>query len=143
MKSWKSLIESGSDGSRLLKKMVNVGFYCTGLVEEHPNFCSLSCDGIEVHVEEKEDAGSSNIPNITTEPGQFIPKVSNRNQLHIGFHTPPFNSIDHIHLHIIDKSRQKPGFINWIKYHPLAFWFKSVDSVIREGNKTNWSKKIK
>ena len=134
-KSWKELIVHGEEGKRLLEKMVRVGNYCTGLEKEHPA-CSDSTEGIAV---DGVESSLVMIPDITTEAGTLIPKVSQASDLLFGFHTPPHNSIDHIHLHVIDHTRKKPGFKNWIKYHPYAWWFKSMDAVLKDGDKNGWS----
>lgn len=45
------------------------------------------------------------------------------------FHRPPYNSIDHLHLHAIGNlhTRDWRGFI---KYSPLFTWVKTADAVI-------------
>jgi hypothetical protein len=46
----------------------------------------------------------------------------------LGFHTPPFHSIDHLHLHCIELPFTQP-FAAW-RYSPRSLWFLSVDSVL-------------
>jgi diadenosine tetraphosphate (Ap4A) HIT family hydrolase len=46
------------------------------------------------------------------------------------FHAPPWNSIDHLHLHAI----AKPGtmdFLGMLKYSPESYWCKSAEAVIQ------------
>ena len=47
------------------------------------------------------------------------------------FHVPPFNSIDHLHLHCIGKP-QHMSFTSWIKYFPDGYWCKTADTLIKE-----------
>jgi diadenosine tetraphosphate (Ap4A) HIT family hydrolase len=47
------------------------------------------------------------------------------------FHIPPWNSIDHLHLHAI----AQPGTKNWLgmlKYYEGSYWCKSAESLIWE-----------
>ena len=46
----------------------------------------------------------------------------------LGFHTPPFHSIDHLHLHCIELPFTQP-FAAW-RYSTRSLWFLSVDSVL-------------
>ena len=45
------------------------------------------------------------------------------------FHGPPWNSIDHLHLHAISHP-EKMNFINMLKYSPSSFWCKTADAEI-------------
>jgi diadenosine tetraphosphate (Ap4A) HIT family hydrolase len=47
------------------------------------------------------------------------------------FHVPPFNSIDHLHLHAIGR-RETMGFIGGLKYWEGAYWCKSAEAAIPE-----------
>lgn len=46
------------------------------------------------------------------------------------FHIPPFNSIDHLHLHAIAHVHEM-NFLGWLKYYPGSFWCRSAEDVIR------------
>lgn len=47
----------------------------------------------------------------------------------IGFHWPPFNSIQHLHLHVMCPVREMSFFASAI-YKPGTFWFVTSDWVI-------------
>lgn len=42
-----------------------------------------------------------------------------------GFHWPPFNSIDHLHLHVIAPVKEM-SFIGRLIFKPTDIWFVSV-----------------
>ncbi|KAH7646429.1 histidine triad nucleotide-binding protein 3-like protein [Dermatophagoides farinae] len=53
-----------------------------------------------------------------------------RNNLRLGFHWAPFNSIDHIHLHLLYPYEQ----MNWLQnliFRPNSYWFIEVDEGIK------------
>lgn len=47
------------------------------------------------------------------------------NDIRLGFHLPPFNSISHLHLHIISPVSQM-SFLNRGIFKPNTLWFASV-----------------
>lgn len=47
------------------------------------------------------------------------------------FHVPPYNSIDHLHLHAIGRPKTM-DFVTWIKYLPDTVWCKNVATLISE-----------
>jgi Scavenger mRNA decapping enzyme C-term binding len=51
------------------------------------------------------------------------------NEISLGFHMPPFNSVKHIHLHGIAPKREMRFFARWI-FKENTLWFKSIDDVI-------------
>lgn len=46
------------------------------------------------------------------------------------FHVPPFNSIDHLHLHAIGRIYEMSWF-NMQKYYLGSFWCKSAEDLIK------------
>ncbi|XP_017774970.1 PREDICTED: histidine triad nucleotide-binding protein 3-like [Nicrophorus vespilloides] len=48
--------------------------------------------------------------------------------LQMGFHWPPFNSISHLHLHLISPASQM-GFLSRQIFRPNTWWFASADYV--------------
>lgn len=48
------------------------------------------------------------------------------NDVRIGFHWPPFNSIEHLHLHVLSPASQMRFFTNSI-YRPNSWWFATVE----------------
>ncbi|GMH52342.1 hypothetical protein TrRE_jg6401 [Triparma retinervis] len=50
-----------------------------------------------------------------------------------GFHTPPHNSIDHLHLHIIDGSKYIPGWKNYVKFPTRISvpWYMPLEGVFK------------
>ena len=51
-------------------------------------------------------------------------------QISLGFHLPPFNSIKHLHLHGISP-KSDVGFIGRMIFRENSWWYQTVDSVIR------------
>lgn len=51
------------------------------------------------------------------------------NDISLGFHLPPFNSVKHLHLHgISPKSEMR--FLQRLIFRENSFWYKTVDNVI-------------
>lgn len=46
------------------------------------------------------------------------------------FHTPPFNSIDHVHMHAFRKNEGSFGCFGSIKYKTETWWCRSFDQVV-------------
>jgi|UniRef100_K3XBI6 hypothetical protein len=46
------------------------------------------------------------------------------------FHTPPFNSIDHVHMHAFRKNEGSFGCFGSIKYRTETWWCRSFDQVV-------------
>ncbi|TGZ50197.1 histidine triad nucleotide-binding protein 3-like [Temnothorax curvispinosus] len=45
-----------------------------------------------------------------------------------GFHWPPFNTVDHLHLHVISPI-EKMNAVRKMMFNPNMFWFVSTDYV--------------
>lgn len=54
-----------------------------------------------------------------------------KNDVQLSFHVPPFNSIDHLHLHAIGRPRTM-SFMSWITYFQDGLWCKSAEKLIQE-----------
>ncbi|XP_015519671.1 adenosine 5'-monophosphoramidase HINT3 [Neodiprion lecontei] len=50
------------------------------------------------------------------------------NDARIGFHWPPFNSVNHLHLHVISPVGNM-GFLGRMMFLPNSLWFASIDYV--------------
>lgn len=46
------------------------------------------------------------------------------------FHTPPFNSIDHVHMHAFWTNEQSFGCLGSIKYRTQTWWCRSFDQIM-------------
>lgn len=51
------------------------------------------------------------------------------NEISLGFHLPPFNSVKHLHLHGISPKSEMTFLSRWM-FRENSFWYKSVDNVI-------------
>ncbi|CRL04853.1 CLUMA_CG017906, isoform A [Clunio marinus] len=51
------------------------------------------------------------------------------NEISLGFHVPPFNSIKHLHLHGISPKSEMKLIGRWI-FKEDSYWYKSVDTII-------------
>lgn len=47
------------------------------------------------------------------------------NDMRLGFHWPPVNSVSHLHLHVISPVSEM-GFLAKVVYKPDTFWFVTV-----------------
>lgn len=51
--------------------------------------------------------------------------------LKFAFHVPPFNSIDHVHMHAFrDEPRERVGVFGRVKYRTESWWCRSYDAVL-------------
>ncbi|XP_015919648.2 adenosine 5'-monophosphoramidase HINT3 [Parasteatoda tepidariorum] len=46
-----------------------------------------------------------------------------------GFHLPPFNSIAHLHLHVIS-SVDEMGFLSRLIFRPDSYWFMTANTLL-------------
>jgi diadenosine tetraphosphate (Ap4A) HIT family hydrolase len=56
----------------------------------------------------------------------------NQKDIHASFHLPPFNSIDHVHMHAFWKSKNSIGCLGRIKYRTETWWCRSYDRVVAD-----------
>lgn len=59
----------------------------------------------------------------------LINKGGDVNDSRIGFHWPPFNSISHLHLHVISPASEIK-FVHRMVFKPDSFWFYTGDYVL-------------
>lgn len=50
-----------------------------------------------------------------------------------GFHWPPFNTVDHLHLHVISPI-ENMNFMRKMMFHPNSYYFVSVSRILSEKN---------
>ncbi|KPM00431.1 histidine triad nucleotide-binding protein 3-like protein [Sarcoptes scabiei] len=48
----------------------------------------------------------------------------------LGFHWAPFNSIEHLHLHVIYPFREMSLLRRWI-FRPNSYWFAEIDAAVQ------------
>ena len=58
------------------------------------------------------------------------PKAFRNGDYVLCFHVPPFNSVDHIHLHILAPASQMGPFYRYIKYNTRTRWCTDIDTVV-------------
>jgi sulfate adenylyltransferase (ADP) / adenylylsulfatase len=59
-----------------------------------------------------------------------LPEVAITKDYILVYHVPPFNSVDHLHLHILAPSSEMSPFFRNIKYQPGTFWCIDADTVL-------------
>lgn len=58
------------------------------------------------------------------------PVAWKRGDYRLVFHAPPFNSVDHLHLHVLAPASELSLFHRVVKYHAETRWCVSLDRVI-------------
>uniref|UniRef100_UPI0037E7804D adenosine 5'-monophosphoramidase HINT3-like n=1 Tax=Semicossyphus pulcher TaxID=241346 RepID=UPI0037E7804D len=58
-------------------------------------------------------------------------KVSDLDDVRMGFHIPPFSSVPHLHLHTLAPA-SKMNFKSQLHYGPKSHWFITVDKVLAQ-----------
>ena len=53
-----------------------------------------------------------------------------RGDYRLAFHIPPFNSVNHLHLHVLAPLSDMTFFYKYIKYHPRTRWCISLEEVL-------------
>jgi diadenosine tetraphosphate (Ap4A) HIT family hydrolase len=74
--------------------------------------------------ESGEITGCSDVP----EGAQEEPQSESR--VRYSFHVPPFNSIDHVHMHAFHDDPRSLGYYGRIKYRTESWWCRSYDQVM-------------
>ncbi|KAE8906175.1 hypothetical protein PF005_g5160 [Phytophthora fragariae] len=52
------------------------------------------------------------------------------NPVRYSFHVPPFNSIDHVHMHAFHDDPRRLGYYGRLKYRTESWWCRSFDQVM-------------
>ncbi|CAO1390237.1 unnamed protein product [Diamesa serratosioi] len=55
--------------------------------------------------------------------------ITNINDINLGFHVPPFNSIKHLHMHAIAPKLKITLLGRWI-FREDSYWYKTADTII-------------
>lgn len=58
-------------------------------------------------------------------------KVSDLDDIRMGFHVPPFSSVPHLHLHVLAPASQM-CHRSLLRYGPQSHWFITVDTVLSQ-----------
>ncbi|KAM8831734.1 adenosine 5'-monophosphoramidase HINT3-like [Spinachia spinachia] len=58
-------------------------------------------------------------------------KVSDLEDVRMGFHVPPFSSVPHLHLHVLAPASEM-SFVSLLRYGPQTHWFITVDKVLSQ-----------
>ncbi|XP_054474849.1 adenosine 5'-monophosphoramidase HINT3-like [Anoplopoma fimbria] len=58
-------------------------------------------------------------------------KVSNMDDVRMGFHIPPFSSVPHLHLHALAPASEMT-IKSQLRYGPQTHWFITVDKVLSQ-----------
>ncbi|EEC45185.1 predicted protein [Phaeodactylum tricornutum CCAP 1055/1] len=59
------------------------------------------------------------------------PEALSKKDYILCFHIPPFNSVDHIHLHVLAPASRMQMLFRFVKYNVRTRWCTDVDTVIR------------
>ncbi|KAK5642595.1 hypothetical protein RI129_008762 [Pyrocoelia pectoralis] len=82
-----------------------------------------------------------NVNELTTNDKELVEKLINVgkqvlqesgadiNDLRMGFHVPPFNSISHLHLHLITPTSGM-GFLSRRIFQPNTWWFATAEYIL-------------
>lgn len=62
---------------------------------------------------------------------EWEPVAAKQGDYRLVFHVPPFNSVDHLHLHVLAPASLMSGFYRLVKYRTRSRWSVSLDSVVR------------
>lgn len=54
---------------------------------------------------------------------------TDHNEISLGFHVPPFNSVKHLHLHGIAPKSDMKFVGRWI-FRENSYWYKTADTII-------------
>jgi diadenosine tetraphosphate (Ap4A) HIT family hydrolase len=96
-------------------------FHFLSIPKEHiPNVNSLTRDHLELLNKL-----------ITTSKEILVEKGGDVEDIRLGFHLPPFNSISHLHLHVISPASQM-STISRLIFKPHTWWFTSVEQVLEK-----------
>lgn len=63
----------------------------------------------------------------------LLEKGANLNDVLMGFHWPPFNTVSHLHLHLISPASEL-GLMHRYMFKPNTLWFVSVMHFITKKN---------
>ncbi|ENN75563.1 adenosine 5'-monophosphoramidase HINT3 [Dendroctonus ponderosae] len=67
---------------------------------------------------------------LVAEGRQVIEKAGgDLNDIRMGFHLPPFNSVGHVHLHLICPASNM-SFIHRAMFKPNSWWFVEVSEIL-------------
>nr|XP_029532407.1 histidine triad nucleotide-binding protein 3-like isoform X1 [Oncorhynchus nerka] len=58
-------------------------------------------------------------------------KVTDLDDIRMGFHMPPFSSVPHLHLHVIAPASQM-SIRSLRNYGPQSYWFTTADKVLQQ-----------
>jgi diadenosine tetraphosphate (Ap4A) HIT family hydrolase len=96
-------------------------FHFLSIPKEHiPNVNSLTRDHLELLNKL-----------ITTSKEILVEKGGDVEDIRLGFHLPPFNSISHLHLHVISPASQM-STISRLIFKPHTWWFTSVEQILEK-----------
>ncbi|POM57516.1 HIT-like protein [Phytophthora palmivora] len=67
---------------------------------------------------------------MTTGPEDPEEGHGDENRIRYSFHVPPFNSIDHVHMHAFHDDPRSLGYYGRLKYRTESWWCRSYDQVM-------------
>ncbi|XP_031347360.1 histidine triad nucleotide-binding protein 3 [Photinus pyralis] len=132
-------------------KMASDCIFCNIISGKHPNELIYEDEELVIFKDIKPAAEHhylavtkrhiKNVNELTTNDKELVEKLmevgkrvlqelgADVNDLRMGFHVPPFNSISHLHLHLITPTTGM-GFLSRRIFQPNTWWFATAEYIL-------------
>lgn len=110
-----------SDHRQLLERMKHVAELVVGGKKASPRATDPAASSSVHRQSSAESCGSS----------EASPTTASSVRTKYSFHVPPFNSIDHVHMHAFQENPEDAmGYVGRIKYRTESWWCRSFDNIM-------------